>query len=62
MLSEGPNGMKQMFAVQEKFEEVMAKDKKILPNGDWYSMSIVAQLGLDPSLFSAITACCRTHG
>lgn len=60
-LSEGSNN-KTLFAVSERIEKVMMREKKLFPNLDFYSASTYHYLGFPTEIFTPIFVISRVTG
>jgi 2-methylcitrate synthase len=61
-LSEQPYGSPKLFAVSERIDKVMEREKKMFTNLDFYSASAYNQCGVPTSFFTPIFVVSRTSG
>jgi len=61
-LSQSERGNKKLFSVSERVEQVMAREKKMFTNLDFYSASAYAQCGIPTSYFTPVFVVSRTTG
>ena len=54
--------MADWFAMQQKIEAIMLKEKNIKPNVDFYSATVLHTLKIDETLFTPLFALARTTG
>ena len=59
-LSEGTDG--RLYAVSERIEAVMRREKKLFPNLDFYAASMYHFLGIPTAMFTPIFVVSRTSG
>lgn len=55
-------GREELFQMSVKIEEMVTKEKGLMPNVDFYSASVYISLGLEPDLFTPIFAISRMSG
>lgn len=55
-------GAKQWYQIAERIEKIMAREKKLYPNVDFYSATAYFLLGLPIELYPSIFACSRIAG
>ena len=51
-----------LFAVSERVDEVMRREKKLFPNADFYHASLYHFMGIPTKLFTPLFVCSRTAG
>ncbi len=56
------NGDSLLFAVSERVEQVMWREKRLFPNLDFYSASVFHFLGIPVSLYTPVFVCARIAG
>eukprot|EP00958_Prasinococcus_capsulatus_P021085 scaffold2808_cov421-Prasinococcus_capsulatus_cf.AAC.9 len=61
-LSKRPNGMPSLFAISERIEDVVADEKRLYPNADFYAASAYAQIGIPTPFFTPLFVIARTSG
>merc|ERR1712060_316903 len=61
-LSEAEGGNPNLFAVSERVEGVLSREKKMYPNADFYAASAYHQAGIPTDLFTPIFVVARTAG
>jgi 2-methylcitrate synthase len=62
LLNEQPGTDKLFFANLKKVEEVMKREKNIVPNSDLFSINLVYQIGIDETLFLGLVMSGRITG
>jgi citrate synthase len=55
-------GQRMLYEMSIKIEQVIAREKGLLPNVDFYSASVYQSLGIKKELFTPIFAISRTSG
>ena len=55
-------GDKVLYAVSERVDEVMWREKKLFPNADFYHASAYHFMGIPTKLFTPIFVCSRVAG
>lgn len=55
-------GQRELFEMSIKIDEILTREKGLLPNVDFYSASVYHSLGIERDLFTPIFAISRTSG
>jgi 2-methylcitrate synthase len=55
-------GKPNLFSIAERIESVMAREKKLFPNLDFYASLVYHQCGIQTNLFTPIFVIARTSG
>merc|ERR1719379_706861 len=61
-LSERPDGLPTLWKVSDHIEELMAREKKMYPNADFFAASSYNQAGVPIPLFTPLFVVSRTAG
>ena len=61
-LSQRPNGRPDLYAISERIEELMEREKGMYANADFYAASSYHQCGIPTELFTPIFVVSRTSG